>query len=261
MSGREEKFLQMEHVLNLMAGSIEKKKSFFIARVGDTENLVLAQEKIYSLEELMNFRYVKMYNRRKDTGFEFPNLEARDLLWAGLQLSTVIGIFPYNDDRIVAPVWMKRPLTERLFSAYNFYPQLVCDVCINREMSSQVEFWRILSNRRVLLISALAEKFAQILKGARLAPFNIHVAGMIPLNHYRDIQRVIEQVAEYTFDCVILTAGVNTSIVGPVIATRYQTTVINFGNSMKFIIEGKTGPGMVPYYYGQAKNKNYIFIK
>ena len=80
-----------------------------------------------------DFRYVKMYNRRKDTGFEFPNLEARDLLWAGLQLSTVIGIFPYNDDRIVAPVWMKRPLTERLFSAYNFYPQLVCDVCINRE--------------------------------------------------------------------------------------------------------------------------------
>jgi len=254
-------FFDIEQVLALITRSLQEKRPFSMIRLSEAPNLILAQETIYPLEELMKFKYVRRYNARKETGFVFPNLEARDLMAKALRSATIVGILPYNDDRIASSHWMKRPLTDQVLKFYDFKPELICDACINREMPARTEFWQVLSNKRVLLISAWADLFARVLMSKKFSGFNIKIAGKIPMFHYKDICRVVGGVKEYDFDCILMTCGVNANIIGPAIAHKYNTVVVNLGKSMRFIVENKTGPGMPPYYLGRAANSKYIFLK
>lgn len=79
------------------------------------------------------------------------------------------------------------------------------------------------------------------------------------MKNYWQKHQVIEMVGKYDFDCILMTCGVNANIIGPVIAQKYQTVVINLGKSMRFIVENKTGPGMAPFYFGRAQIKDHIF--
>jgi hypothetical protein len=255
----ESKFLNMEQVLDLLQKSMQKKKSFSMVRLGDASNLILAQDTIINTKELPKLAYVKFYNKRKDTGIVMPNLKARDLMLASLRKATVVGVFPYNDDRIVSPKWMKRSLTDKVFNVYNIKPDYLCDVCINREMPAQPGFWDILKEKRLLLISRNSKKFIKILEGEVYAPFKIRIAGAISLRDFSEIDSTLTKVKKFTFDCVLLSAGVNANIIGPLIAEGYKTTVINFGNSMQFMIMGKTGLGKQSYYQKKTKAEVYLF--
>ncbi len=254
-------FLNMEDVLHLLTKSIDKKEPCSMVRLGDAHNLILAQEKIISINELLNLDYVKRYSERKDTGIEFPNLEARDMMLGSIKKTTILGIFPYNDDRIVSPDWMKRPLTDKVLSVYNIKPKKLCDVCINREMPPLKEFWNVMKNKRVLIISAAAISFAKLLKTEVFKPYNLRVTGTLPLTDFKEIPAVLKQVSNYRFDCILLAAGINANIIGPELAQRYSTTVINFGSCIRFMLAGKTGPGKTPFYHCKPKNKSYVFFK
>ncbi|MDO9534687.1 MAG: hypothetical protein Q7J85_04995 [Bacillota bacterium] len=106
-----------------------------MVRLTEAPNLILAQETIFNLEELMNFKYIKKYNAREDTGFKYPNLEARNLMVDSLRIASVVGILPYNDDRIASPQWMKRPLTDKVLSYIHYKPEIICEKLLAKTSS------------------------------------------------------------------------------------------------------------------------------
>jgi hypothetical protein len=230
----DKKLLSELEVLRKIHRALREQKPFSLVRIGDGENIVLAQGKFLSNEELEQTYWVRD-SRTGRKGVDLPNLTLRDRMLKGIKAADVVGICRQQNDEVSAPTRFKRALTNRIFDYYNLQPRELCYVFCNRKMVSYRYFWKIIHQYRTLLISKWADEYAKQItsKYADLPP---QIVGTINFGHYDQISTVLKKVGKYEFDLALISAGVNAVILAPAIAKRYNKVAIDFGKTMMYTV-------------------------
>lgn len=234
-------FLSMEQVLQKIKEAAENRQPFSLVRIGDGENLVLAQDSVWTVGQVITHTWGSYaVNPRNSKGITLPNLAIRDQMVSSLKKATIAGILPNNDRRIGAPDSIKRPLTNKVFSYFDIKPQAVCDAYMTRLFPKRREFWDILKQRRILLISRWANGLKPILEKA---PYGLNVTLTVPFTHYIQMKPTLEFIDKNkdNFDIALVSCGVNAVILSQQVAELTGNIGIDFGKSSKFMVQGKTG--------------------
>lgn len=115
------KYLEMDEVLKRLKLALDQHQSFSLIRIGDGENLVLAQDTVWPMEKVLQERWAVKANLGQK-GLFLPNTELRDAVAEAVSKASITGILPYDDESIKAPSYMKRELTDQVFAHYALSP-------------------------------------------------------------------------------------------------------------------------------------------
>lgn len=205
--------------------ALKHKKPFSLVRIGDGENICLAQSSVWSTKRVMKEPWAIKANRGV-MGVTLPNLRLRNQMVTEIRRATVVGMLSPNDTLIQAPRYQKRPLTNKVFAYFRLAPRLRCNACINRYAPSDKDFWKLLKGRRILIVSKHAKKMKKILEKR-----GVRVVGTLSFTNYRQISRTLGQVKALrkSFDLVLLSTGVNAVILAPRIARNTGKVALDFG--------------------------------
>src|SRR5690554_2796920 len=129
----DKKLLSELEVLRKIHRALREQKPFSLVRIGDDENIVLAQGKFLSNEELEQTYWVRD-SRTGRKGVDLPNLTLRDRMLKGIKAADVVGICRQQNDEVSAPTRFKRVLTNKIFDYYGLEPRALCYVFCNRKM-------------------------------------------------------------------------------------------------------------------------------
>ncbi|MEQ8175549.1 MAG: GT-D fold domain-containing glycosyltransferase [Syntrophomonadaceae bacterium] len=229
--------LNSAQLMDRILTALDDKSPLSVVSVGQTEAFVMAQYTLYSEEEFMRHREAYNANRGKRSGFfhrgiRFPNLAARDETVEAVKRSHIIG---YNT--VVEPA---KSFTERVFAAYGIEPEDIFEANIRRVMmfSQKERFEQLLKNRRVLLVSSLAQEAKAALESryTKARPCSVEA---ISIYEYEEIPRVKEELAKIDFDLCFLAAGVNAVILASFIAWQLGKVACDIGWGMQSLITGK----------------------
>ncbi|NLW59043.1 MAG: hypothetical protein GX073_01690 [Firmicutes bacterium] len=230
----DEKLLSELEVLHRIHRALRQKKPFSLVRIGDGENIVLAQGTFLSNKELEQTYWVRD-SRTGGKGVDLPNLTLRDRMLKGIKAADIVGICRQQNDEVSAPTKFKRALTNKIFDHYNLQPRALCYVFCNRKMVAYRYFWKIIHQYRTLLISKWAADYAKRItsKYTNLPP---RIVGTINFEHYDQIPAVLKKAGQYEFDLALISAGVNAVILAPALAKRYKKVAIDFGKTMMYTV-------------------------
>jgi len=219
-------YLNWRQVLARLKYAMDHHKSFSLVRIGDGENICLAQNSVWTMHDVLKQPWVKKANIR-GRGVNLPNISLRNKLVQAIRRANVVGILPRNDRRIHAPQNLKRPLTDKVFAHFSLKPNYLCDACINRYVPKYHDFWDLLNGRKILLIT----KHARLLKRVLVRKYGVKVAGTIYFSNYRQINRVLRVVEakKNQFDLALISAGVSAVILAPKVAHISGKVAIDFG--------------------------------
>ncbi len=215
----EEDLVELPHVIQRIRYCLRNKIGFSLVRIGDAENQVMAQGLVYSEEEI---RKIWWANNEDWTGVILPNYDARDRLIASVRDADIVGVLHQNAE------YEWKSLTETVFSAYCIKPRQLCYAFINTYMVDNPEFIDLLKKNRVLLIGKHAPSFGAHLKEM----FRIEAAGIIMINNYYNIPRVLDQARLVDYDLALISAGSNAVILATAMARQGKVT-IDFGSAMR----------------------------
>jgi len=229
------KLLSELEVLRRIHKALRQEKPFSLVRIGDGENIVLAQGKFLTNQEIERTYWVRQGRRTGGKGVDLPNLTLRDRILKGIRQADIVGICRRHNDEVAAPTRFKRELTNKIFDYYRLQPPELCYVFCNRKMVSYRYFWKILHRYRTLLISKWADQYARQIKG-KYASLPPQIVGTINFNHYDQIPAVLKKVGKFDFDLALISAGVNAVILSPAIAKRYGKVAIDFGKTMMYTV-------------------------
>lgn len=222
-------------VLKRMKKALELKKPFSLIRVGDGENIILAQGKFMTKDEVLNSYWVKQSESGKGKGVTLPSLKLRDQTISLIPKADVVGICRINNDEVSVCDKYKRELTNKIFDFYHLNPPNLCHVFVNRKMVSHRLFWELIQQYRTLLVSKWAKRYAEIIlkQYAKISP---NIVGCIDFTHYDQIPDTLNQVGKYQFDLALISAGVNSLILAPQIAQLYGKVAVDFGKTMMYTV-------------------------
>lgn len=241
-------------VLSQVKNALKEKKPFSIVRIGDAENIIMAQRVIFSDAELAGLKWLNdpQYNTG-ERGVSLPNIEQRDRTVNAVHNASIVGICKKYHDELIADKSIKRELTDKLFDYYKFCPKKLCYVFVNRKIVSQRLFWELLHNYKVLLISRWAPLYWDLLKRTyqSLRP---QIVGWIDITNYNQIDHVLDRAGEYDFDLALISAGTSAIILAPELAKRYGKVAIDFGHVMAFTLT--KDPRVAPWKPPLAPSKN-----
>lgn len=222
-------------ILKLIQIALKQKKPFSLVRIGDGENIVLAQNILLSPKEVLNTYWVKQSDTGRGKGVTLPNLNLRNKMVKAIRRADLVGICRQKNDEVSVPSKYKRELTNKLFEHYHLKPSNLCYVFVNRKMVSHRLFWEIIHSYRTLLISKWAKAYADKItcEYAHLKP---RIAGCIDFTHYTQIPNLLDQIGKYRFDLALVSAGVNSVLLAPAIAERYGKVALDFGKTMMYTV-------------------------
>ncbi|MCH1639026.1 GT-D fold domain-containing glycosyltransferase [Paenibacillus timonensis] len=100
-------YLETQDLLKRIEDAIENRKPFSLVRIGDGENLVMAQHHVWPLSKVLQERWAMKANRG-EKGVTLPNLPLRNAVVSSVKRATVVGILPAGDASINAPDYLKR---------------------------------------------------------------------------------------------------------------------------------------------------------
>ncbi|MDD3022504.1 MAG: GT-D fold domain-containing glycosyltransferase [Syntrophomonadaceae bacterium] len=230
--------LSSMQLMDRILSALENKEPLSIVSVGQTEAFVMAQYTLFPEEEFMRHREAYNANLGAQSGFlhrgiRFPNIMARD---AAVEASRQADIIGYNTLEPNA-----KNLTERVFGAYRIEPRYIFEANIRRVFmfSQREKFEKILSKRKVLLVSSLAEKAMQVLNLQYQEKLGLDIVGAVSIFEHEDIPRVKNELTLYDFDLCLLGAGVNALILAPYIAQKYGKIAFDIGWGMQALITGE----------------------
>lgn len=246
----DEQFLKVDQVLDSIKEAIEQNTPFSLLRVGDGENIVMAQDSILTIPEVLNRGWAKAANEGKK-GVTIPNLELRDEMVEALKKADLIGIPFWENDPIMADQIVKRPLTEAIFKYFNIVPSKICHTFVNRVLTQKKEFWSLLKGKRILLIGSWADQVKPILEKE---PYGLNIAITYEFTKYDHIKETLDKVTEIKdeFDIALVSCGVNAVVLAQRIAELTGKVALDFGKSLMFIVQKKAG---LIYYSHQANLK------
>jgi hypothetical protein len=222
-------------VLKKIKKALKYKKPFSLIRIGDGENIILAQGKFMTENEVLNSYWVKQSESGKGKGVTLPCLKLRDQIISLIPKADVVGVCRIKNDEVSVIGKYKRELTNKIFDFYHLNPPNLCHVFVNRKMVSHRLFWELIHQYRTLLISKWAERYAKIIL-KQYAKINPNIVGCIDFTHYDQIPDTLSQVGKYKFDLALISAGVNSLILAPQIAQLYGKVAIDFGKTMMYTV-------------------------
>lgn len=231
----DESLLSELEVLRRIHKALREKKSFSLVRIGDGENIILAQGKFLTNQEIEDSYWVQQGRRTGGKGVDLPNLTLRNRMLAGIRQADIVGICRQQNDEVAAPTRFKRELTNKIFDYYRLQPPALCYVFCNRKMVAYRYFWKILHQYRTLLISKWADRYARLIK-KKYASLPPQIVGTIDFQHYDQIPAVLKKAGKFDFDLALISAGVNAVILAPAIAKRYRKAAVDFGKTMMYTV-------------------------
>ncbi|HZG56433.1 GT-D fold domain-containing glycosyltransferase [Paenibacillus sp.] len=232
-----QRMLTTLEVIRRIAKALEEKRPLSVVRVGDGENICLAQYKVWSIRKTLNTRWGKLSRRTNWKGVRLPNVELRDRLIASIKRADIVGIPYENDKEILAKPYTLRPLTDRCFRRYNIRPKAVCHTFVNRHMVEYEEFWEMLRGKKAVVISRWAGNLKRWV-GKKYNDFDIDFTKLIRIDRYEEISKVVERMKGVECDIVLISAGVNAVILAERLAREQGRVAIDFGKSAVFMVKG-----------------------
>lgn len=236
---RRHRLLNTEQVFEELRLALEHKKPWSLVRIGDGENRFLAQDSVWSMEQTMKDRWARKANSgKKVKGVTFPNLPLRDLMVESIRQAHVVGLLQPGDKTILAPVQLKRPLTDRLFAYFKLNPPATCDALVFRSLAKKADFWTLLRRQRILLITRNAKRFERILKSE---PYQLQITRTIPFSHCEQMPEALEKIAAYQdhFDIALISCGVNAVVLAPKVAEHAGKVGIDMGKALTEFLPGR----------------------
>ncbi|GAX92003.1 GT-D fold domain-containing glycosyltransferase [Effusibacillus lacus] len=233
------KTLKTEEVIEIIDQAIRAKKPFSLVRVGDGENLVLAQQHVMPIKRVIRTRWGRRSRTTKTKGIRLPNTTARDRMIEAIKRADLVGIPDYNDGELKAPQKYLRPLTNKCFKAYGIRPKRVCHTLVNRHLVEKKSFWEMLRGRKVALISKWADSFADLVN-KQYPEFNIKIVKRISFSQYNQIKDTVRRMKNVECDIVLISAGVNAVILAEKLAREQKRVAIDFGKSAMFMVQNNT---------------------
>jgi hypothetical protein len=235
----DQNFLTVSNTLTIIKEALDEKKPLSLVRLGDGENLILAQDTVMSMEELLKKSWVMAANEGKK-GVTIPNLKLRDEMVKAIKKADIVGIPFWKNDPILADQEIKRPLTEAVFKHYNLSPERICHTFVNRVFAQKKEFWELLRGKKILIIGDWGQKVERILKKK---PYSLNISFTLPFSDYKQMEETLENAIKRKkdFDIALIACGVNAVVLSPLLAQETGKVCIDFGKSLMFIVQKKAG--------------------
>ncbi|MFC5447843.1 GT-D fold domain-containing glycosyltransferase [Paenibacillus aestuarii] len=226
-------YLFLPDVLRRIEQALDQKRPLSLVRIGDGENIVLAQKSIWPIKKVMREPWAHK-SRRGQKGVTLPNLKARDQIVRSIRAATIVGILPTNDTTIKAPAYLKRRLTNQLFKHYGLHPAFTCHACANRMMPQNPKFYQLLKGRRILILNKNPRHIKSLLERP---PHHLKVTRTIRFSDYGQINQTLKQVTamRHSFDIALISCGINAVILAPQIAQLTGKVALDFGKAPRFL--------------------------
>ncbi|MFC4811677.1 GT-D fold domain-containing glycosyltransferase [Paenibacillus sp. GCM10023250] len=229
--------LTIDQTLSRIARALKNKRPLSLVRIGDGENLVLAQASVWTQRRVMREKWA-IQAKKGRKGIPFPSLKLRDQVAGAIRRADIVGILPAGDRRIKAPAYLKRPLTNQVFLHFGLAPQVTCHACFNRIAVRKARFRRMLRGKRILVITA---KPGDVKAQLERKPYRLRVAATIPFSHYRQLGRTMSRVRALRsrFDIALISCGVSAVVLAPRIAEATGKVAVDFGKAPKLMQVGR----------------------
>jgi hypothetical protein len=223
-------------VLDRLNLALEKRHPFSLVRIGDGENLVMAQNSVWPMDTVLKERWAIKANRGQK-GLHLPNLPLRDAVRDAIAKADMVGILPHEDTSINAPAYLKRQLTDRIFQYYDLKPKAVCDARINREMLFTQQFWTVVTPRRIVLVTRDPEPLKLALTAP---PYRLNIVHTLPFGDYSQMDATLGWFKQNrdAFDLALFSCGVNAVVLSQKTAELTGKAAIDFGKAGNIILKG-----------------------
>lgn len=229
--------LGIEEVLDRIGEALRQEQPFSLVRIGDGENLVMAQEKLWPLERVLEERWAVKANKGHK-GLTLPNLELRDAVVDSVRRADVVGILRHGDETIKAPGYLKRELTDQIFDFYGLAPAFTCDACLNRKLATSERFWVLLRGKRILLVTREVGAVQPVLESTK---YGMNIVQTIAFDGYHQMEETLAWIgsAAGSFDVALFSCGVNAVVLAQRTAELTGAVALDFGKAINIIVYGK----------------------
>lgn len=229
--------LTQAQVLQRIAHALKTRTPLSLVRVGDGENLVLAQKTVWPMDIILKEPWAVKANEGKK-GLRLPNLPLRDAVAESIRRADIVGILPFGDKTIHAPDHLKRKLTDRVFRHYRIVPKAVCHACVNRMLVTDPMFWKTLAGKRIAIVTHHADAAKRIIENRF---HGIRVTVTCPFSDYAQIESVLNTLAarRNQFDIALFSCGVNAVVLAQRTAEQTGKVALDFGKALHIIAKGR----------------------
>jgi hypothetical protein len=197
---------------------------FSLVRLGDGELLTMAQETVLSVEQVKREGIFLPY-----AGVHVPDLKVREELVNAIRGAAIIGI-----PKLRQPNFL--PLAMSVFRAYGIdYRSLnITDSLVNYYLYQAGYLSRVTQGRRVLVVGNKAPQLAAVLR-----QHGVQVVGEVnPVEGVKDVPRVKEEIARYSFDIALISAGISAVLISEWISSNLGKVALDFGHLADSIVKG-----------------------
>ncbi len=202
-----------------------KKSPCSVVRLGDGELLALAQDTVYSTEQVAAEGSFLSY-----AGIQVPDLSARDTLSHAIRSADIIGV-PLSRQKNYHP--LLHPVLRAHHIELN--EQHTTSSTINYSLQQTGMLQSLIRSRSLLLIGNAAPELAQV-----MTVLGYRVSGVIaPVNGFADIDRVIGEASGHSFDLALVSAGIPAVVITWRIAAELGKAALDFGHLANFISSGQ----------------------
>ncbi|MEW6242382.1 MAG: GT-D fold domain-containing glycosyltransferase [Chloroflexota bacterium] len=209
-----EDYVPLPLIVERIASALAKREPFSLVRIGDGENIVLAQEVVFSLEWIRHnagWSHSPHY-----CGAALPNPVLRDRMAKALKEADIVGVFARDS------------LTEQVFEALGIRPKAICYAFENLYMPMYKPFVDLIRAYPPLLVGRPAERFAAFLYDQ----LGVKVPGaLMNINSSDDIDTCLEEMARVPHQWSLVSAGVSADVIAPAMATKHGKVSIDFGHA------------------------------
>lgn len=206
-------YVSLHQIVDRVASALENRSPFSLVRIGDGENIVLAQEVVLSLDWIA--AHVGWSHSASYCGVTLPNIPIRDRMAEALRIADIVGVFAGDD------------LTKKVLKKLEIQPRAICYAFENLYMPMYKPFAALIKHYPPLLVGKPAERFAAFL----YERLGITVPGTVAINGAEELDRCIEQMAQIPHDWSLVSAGCNAVVIAAVMAARYGKVSIDFGHA------------------------------
>lgn len=240
------KVLSSGRLMDKIITSLDKKKPLSVISVGATHSYVLAQYRILTEEQFMNHNEaIRTNSGTVVRGFTFPNIQLRDEMVDAIKKSDIVGFNLALRDKIKSG-----KMTLIVFKEYGICPPYTFDSLIRRVImfSQERKFKTMLQNRRIVLIGKNAKEARDALREKWGRKLGFDIVESLVMTSYEQMSEIKKKLDTTQYDLCLLSAGVNSVILAPYIATEHGKVAFDIGQGMTSLITGEVVvTGMIEY--------------
>ncbi len=212
-------------VVERIVQAMDHRHPLSVVRLGDGELLTMAQDTIYSAAHIRNHFPFLSY-----AGVEVPDYAARDQLMQAVRDASIVGI-----PLLRVPNFQHLAFQLLDHCGMNYRSMQLTHSTINYAIYLEHGIPSILAGRNVLVVGNQAAGLSNYLRG-----HGYNVAGALsPVQGVHDVDRVMQEVAQYEFDIALVAAGIPAVILVSRIAAELGKVAIDFGHLADSMAKGE----------------------